>query len=154
MIKEFRDFLLRGNIVELAVAFVIGAAFALVVKSLNDNLLMPIIAMIGGKPDFSSLTFTINGAVFRYGAFITDLIGFVADRRGGVLLRRQADQLDRRPAQARRGGRAGGDAGGDRAAAGDPGRPEGALTRPGTPALGCCQAGIMGRCVSRSSVSG
>ncbi len=77
MIKEFRDFLLRGNIVELAVAFVIGAAFALVVKSLNDNLLMPIIAMIGGKPDFSSLTFTINGAVFRYGAFITDLIGFV-----------------------------------------------------------------------------
>ena len=77
MIKEFRDFLLRGNIVELAVAFVIGAAFALVVKSLNDNLLMPIIAMIGGKPDFSSLTFTINGAVFRYGAFITDLIGFI-----------------------------------------------------------------------------
>jgi large conductance mechanosensitive channel len=77
MIKEFRDFLLRGNIVELAVAFVIGAAFALVVKSLNDNLLMPIIAMIGGKPDFSALTFTINGAVFRYGAFLTDLIGFV-----------------------------------------------------------------------------
>ncbi len=77
MIKEFRDFLLRGNIVELAVAFVIGAAFALVVKSLNDNLLMPIIAMIGGKPDFSALTFTINDAVFRYGAFITDLIGFV-----------------------------------------------------------------------------
>src|SRR4051812_25843973 len=77
MIKEFRDFLLRGNIVELAVAFVIGAAFALVVKSLNDNLLMPIIAMIGGKPDLSSLTFTINGAVFRYGAFITDLIGFI-----------------------------------------------------------------------------
>jgi large conductance mechanosensitive channel len=76
MIKEFRDFLLRGNIVELAVAFVIGAAFALVVKSLNDNLLMPIIAMIGGKPDFSSLSFTINGAQFRWGAFVTDLIGF------------------------------------------------------------------------------
>jgi large conductance mechanosensitive channel len=77
MIKEFRDFLLRGNIVELAVAFVIGAAFALVVKSLNDNLLMPIIAMIGGKPDFSSLYFTINGAQFRWGAFLTDVIGFV-----------------------------------------------------------------------------
>ena len=77
MIKEFRDFLLRGNIVELAVAFVIGAAFALVVKSLNDNLLMPIIAMIGGKPDFSSLSFAINGAQFRWGAFITDLLGFV-----------------------------------------------------------------------------
>jgi large conductance mechanosensitive channel len=77
MIKEFRDFLMRGNIVELAVAFVIGAAFALVVKSLNDNLLMPIIAMIGGKPDFSTLYFTINGAQFRWGAFLTDLIGFV-----------------------------------------------------------------------------
>jgi large conductance mechanosensitive channel len=77
MLREFRDFLLRGNIVELAVAFVIGAAFALVVKSLSDNLLMPIVAMIGGKPDFSSLTFTINDAVFRYGAFITDLIGFI-----------------------------------------------------------------------------
>lgn len=77
MIKEFRDFLLRGNIVELAVAFVIGAAFALVVKSLNDNLLTPIIAMIGGKPDLSALSFTINGAEFRYGAFLTDLIGFI-----------------------------------------------------------------------------
>jgi large conductance mechanosensitive channel len=77
VIREFRNFLLRGNIVELAVAFVIGAAFALVVKSLNDNLLMPIIAMIGGKPDFSSLYFTINGAQFRWGAFLTDVIGFV-----------------------------------------------------------------------------
>jgi large conductance mechanosensitive channel len=77
LIKEFRDFLLRGNVVELAVAFVMGAAFALVVKSLNDNLLTPIIAMIGGKPDFSGLYFTLNGAQFRYGAFLTDLISFV-----------------------------------------------------------------------------
>jgi large conductance mechanosensitive channel len=77
MIKEFRDFLLRGNIIELAVAFVIGAAFALVVKSFNDNILTPIIAMLGGKPDFSGLYFTINGAQFRWGAFLTDLLGFV-----------------------------------------------------------------------------
>jgi large conductance mechanosensitive channel len=77
MIREFRDFLLRGNIVELAVAFVMGAAFALVVKSLTDNLLTPIIAMVGGKPDFSTLYFTINGARFRWGAFITDVISFV-----------------------------------------------------------------------------
>jgi large conductance mechanosensitive channel len=77
MIREFRDFLLRGNIVELAVAFVMGAAFALLVKSLTDNLLTPIIAMVGGKPDFSALYFTINGARFGYGAFITDVIGFV-----------------------------------------------------------------------------
>ena len=78
MLKEFKDFLLRGNIVELAVAFVMGVAFAAVVNSLVNNLVMPIIAMIIGKPDFSDLTFTINDAVFRYGAFITDLISFVA----------------------------------------------------------------------------
>ena len=78
MIKEFRDFLLRGNIVELAIAFVMGVAFAAVVNSFVNNLVMPIVAMIIGKPDFSNLTFTINDAVFRYGAFITDVISFVA----------------------------------------------------------------------------
>ena len=78
MLKEFRDFLLRGNIVDLAVAFVLGVAFGVVVNSLVNNLLMPVVAMIIGKPDFSDLTFTINDAVFRYGAFITDVITFVA----------------------------------------------------------------------------
>ncbi len=78
MIQEFRDFLFRGNIIELAVAFVMGVAFAAVVNSLVDNLVMPMIAMIIGKPDFSDLTFTINDAVFSYGAFITDVIQFVA----------------------------------------------------------------------------
>ena len=78
MIQEFKNFLLRGNIVELAVAFVMGVAFAAVVNSLVDNLVMPIVAMLIGKPDFSNLTFTINDAVFRYGAFITDVIQFVA----------------------------------------------------------------------------
>ena len=78
MLREFRDFLMRGNIVELAVAFVIGVAFAAVVNSFVNDLIMPIIAMIIGKPDFSNLTFTINDAVFRYGAFITQVITFVA----------------------------------------------------------------------------
>ena len=78
MIKEFRDFVFRGNIVELAVAFVMGLAFAAVVNSLVNNLVMPIIAAIIGKPDFRSLTFTIHRSVFHYGAFITDLIQFVA----------------------------------------------------------------------------
>jgi large conductance mechanosensitive channel len=77
MIKEFRDFLMRGNLVELAVALVLGLAFAALVSSFVDDLVMPIIAMIIGKPDFSGLTFTINDAVFRYGAFITALITFV-----------------------------------------------------------------------------
>lgn len=78
MLQEFRDFLFRGNIIELAVAFVMGLAFATVVNSLVNNLVMPVIAMIIGKPDFSDLTFTINDAVFGYGQFITDLIQFVA----------------------------------------------------------------------------
>jgi large conductance mechanosensitive channel len=78
MLAEFRDFLLRGNIVELAVAFVLGLAFAAVVNSLVDNLITPLIAMVIGKPDFSDLTFTINDAVFRYGAFLTALLQFVA----------------------------------------------------------------------------
>ena len=78
MLEEFRDFLLRGNIVELAVAFVLGVAFGALVTSFVDNLLMPIVAMIIGKPDFRDLTFTINDAVFRYGTFLTDAIAFVA----------------------------------------------------------------------------
>jgi large conductance mechanosensitive channel len=78
MLHEFRDFIFRGNIIELAVAFVIGVAFAALVNSLVDNLLMPIVAMLIGKPDFSELTFTINDAVFRYGAFLTDAIQFLA----------------------------------------------------------------------------
>jgi large conductance mechanosensitive channel len=78
MIKEFRDFLLRGNLVELAVALVMGLAFAALIASFVDDLIMPVVAMIIGKPDFSDLTFTINDAVFRYGAFITALITFVA----------------------------------------------------------------------------
>ena len=78
MLEELRNFLFRGNIVELAVAFVMGVAFAAVINSLVDNLIMPIIAMIIGKPDFSDLTFTINDAVFRYGAFITSVITFIA----------------------------------------------------------------------------
>jgi large conductance mechanosensitive channel len=78
MLKEFKDFLMKGNILDLAVAFVMGVAFAAVVNSLVSDLIMPIIAMIIGKPDFNDLTFTINDAVFRYGSFITQVITFTA----------------------------------------------------------------------------
>ncbi len=78
MLKEFRDFVMRGNLLELAVAFVMGLAFAALITSFVDGLIMPIVAMIIGKPDFSDLTFTINDAVFRYGAFLTALITFVS----------------------------------------------------------------------------
>jgi len=78
MLSDFKKFLLQGSLIELAVAFVIGVAFAAVVKSLVDNLVMPILAAIGGKPNFDDLTFTINDAVFRYGAFLTSVVGFIA----------------------------------------------------------------------------
>ena len=78
MLREFKDFLMKGNIVELAVAFVMGVAFAAVVNSFVNDLIMPILAMIFGKPNFDDLTFTINDAVFRYGSFITAVITFVA----------------------------------------------------------------------------
>lgn len=78
MLKEFRAFLMRGNIVELAIAVVIGAAFGALVTSLVENLLTPVIAAVIGKPDFSDLTFTINGSVFRYGSFLNALISFVS----------------------------------------------------------------------------
>jgi len=78
MIKEFRDFLMRGNLVELAVAFVMGLAFAALITSFVDDLIMPIVAMIIGKPSFNDLTFTINDAIFRYGAFLTAAITFVS----------------------------------------------------------------------------
>jgi large conductance mechanosensitive channel len=76
-VKGFREFLTRGNLVELAVAVVIGTAFTAVVAAVVADLITPLIAAIGGKPDFSSLTFTINHSTFRYGAFINALITFL-----------------------------------------------------------------------------
>jgi large conductance mechanosensitive channel len=78
MLREFRDFVLRGNIVELAVAFVLGVAFAAVVGAFVNGLLTPLIALVFGEPDLGSLDFTINDAVFRYGAVLTAVIDFVA----------------------------------------------------------------------------
>jgi large conductance mechanosensitive channel len=78
VIKEFRDFLLRGNVVDLAVAVVIGAAFAALVNSLVADVLTPIVGAIIGKPDFSNLNFTINGSEFNYGNFLNALIAFLS----------------------------------------------------------------------------
>jgi large conductance mechanosensitive channel len=76
-IDEFRAFILRGNVIDLAVAVVIGAAFTAIINSLVADLITPLIAAVFGKPDFSTLTFTINGSVFRYGAFFNALISFL-----------------------------------------------------------------------------
>ena len=77
LVDEFKAFILRGNVLDLAVAVIIGAAFGAVVTSLVENIITPIIAAIGGQPDFSALTFTINNSEFRYGAFINSLISFL-----------------------------------------------------------------------------
>jgi large conductance mechanosensitive channel len=78
MVKDFKTFLLRGNVVDLAVAVVVGAAFGAAITALVRDLLTPIIALIFGKPDFSSLSFTINSSHFRYGDFINYLITFLS----------------------------------------------------------------------------
>jgi large conductance mechanosensitive channel len=77
MLRQFRDFLLRGNVVDLAVAVVIGAAFGAVITAFVADILTPLIAAIGGKHDFSALAFTINGSRFAYGSFINAVISFV-----------------------------------------------------------------------------
>jgi large conductance mechanosensitive channel len=77
MLKEFRDFVLRGNVVELAVAVVIGAAFGALVTAFVSSFVTPLIAAIGGEPDFSELAFTINGSRFTYGVFINAVISFL-----------------------------------------------------------------------------
>jgi large conductance mechanosensitive channel len=77
MLKGFREFILRGNVVELAVAVVIGAAFGAVVTAFVGSFITPLIAAVGGKPDFSALAFTLNGSTFTYGVFLNALISFV-----------------------------------------------------------------------------
>ena len=77
MLKDFKAFVLRGNVVDLAVGVVIGAAFGTVVTSLVENIFTPLLA-IPGKTDFSRLHFTIRGSTFNYGTFLNDLIAFVS----------------------------------------------------------------------------
>src|SRR5512142_2995704 len=77
MLKGFRKFLLRGNVVDLAVAVVIGAAFGAVITALVKDIITPIIGIFGGLPDFASWTITINGSKFLIGDFINAVITFV-----------------------------------------------------------------------------
>ena len=77
MYQEFKAFLLRGNVIDLAVAITIGVAFTAVVTAFVADIITPLIAAIGGKPDFGALDFTINGSTFKYGDFINQLISFI-----------------------------------------------------------------------------
>ncbi|HKV67896.1 MAG TPA: large conductance mechanosensitive channel protein MscL [Gaiellales bacterium] len=78
MLKEFRQFILRGNVVDLAVAVVIGTAFGAVVAAFVADIITPLIAAIFGKPDFAALSFTINHSTFLYGDFLNAIITFVS----------------------------------------------------------------------------
>ena len=78
LLNDFKQFLFRGNVVDLAVAVVIGAAFGAVIKALVADLLTPIIALIFGEPDFGALTFTINSSHFFYGDLLNNVITFVS----------------------------------------------------------------------------
>lgn len=77
MIKGFRDFIMRGNVIDLAVAVIIGAAFTAIVTSFVTNIITPLIAAIVGKPDFSALVLHLNGGVIAYGLFLNSVISFV-----------------------------------------------------------------------------
>ena len=77
MLREFRTFILRGNLVDLAVAVVIGTAFTAVVNAFVKDIITPLIAAIGGKTNFGNLAFTINGSRFAYGDFLNELVTFV-----------------------------------------------------------------------------
>ncbi len=76
MLKDFRDFILRGNVIDLAVAVIIGAAFTSIVTSLVTDIINPLIAAIIGKPDFSALTLSLHGGVIKYGNFLNAAIAF------------------------------------------------------------------------------
>ena len=77
MLKEFRDFAIRGNVMDLAVAVIIGAAFGKIITSLVDNILMPLIGLVMGGVDFSGLSLQVGDAVVQYGLFIQSIIDFI-----------------------------------------------------------------------------
>jgi large conductance mechanosensitive channel len=78
LVQEFRAFLMQGNLIALAIAFVIGAAFVALVNALVADLMTPLVAAIFGEPSFDDLSFTINDSTFRYGHFLNALITFLS----------------------------------------------------------------------------
>jgi large conductance mechanosensitive channel len=77
MLKEFRDFAVRGNVIDLAVAVIIGGAFGKIITSLVDNIIMPLIGLLIGGVDFKSLAFTVGSAKVEYGLFIQNVVDFI-----------------------------------------------------------------------------
>ena len=97
MWKEFKEFAFRGNVIELAIAVIIGLAFGAVISSLVDDVLMNLIAAIFGQPDFSQLSFTVNDAVIRYGAFLNALVNFLLVALALFLIVKAVNRAMRKP---------------------------------------------------------
>jgi large conductance mechanosensitive channel len=95
VIQEFKDFINRGNVLDLAVAVVLGAAFGAVVTSFVDDVLMQILAAIGGQPDFSALTIDLGDSEVRYGSFLTAIVSFVLIAFGVFLVVKAVNALKR-----------------------------------------------------------
>jgi large conductance mechanosensitive channel len=95
VIQEFKDFINRGNMVDLAVAVVLGAAFGAVVTSFVDDVLMQVIAALGGQPDFSDLTVDLGDGVLRYGSFLTAVVSFVIIAVGVFIVVKAVNALRR-----------------------------------------------------------
>ena len=77
MIQEFRDFLTKGNLIDIAVGFIMGAAFTALTVSFTEDIVMPIVAIPFGEPSFDNLTWTVNDSVIAYGSFLTALVVFL-----------------------------------------------------------------------------
>lgn len=95
MLKEFREFAIRGNVMDLAVAVIIGGAFGKIIASLVEDILMPLIGLVLGGVDFSSLAFTVGGAEVRWGAFVQSVVDFVIIAFVIFLLVRAMNRLKR-----------------------------------------------------------
>ena len=99
MLKEFRDFAMRGNVIDLAVAVVIGAAFTAIVNSLVNDIIMPLVGVILGGLDFTTLTITFGDAVIAYGNFIQAIVNFLIVAFVLFLIVRSINQLQKRAAK-------------------------------------------------------
>ena len=96
MLKEFKEFAMKGNVIDLAVGVVIGAAFQKIIDSLVNDIIMPLIAALLGKVDFSDLSFMINGTPIKYGSFITEIINFLIIAFSIFLAVRYVNKLNER----------------------------------------------------------
>ena len=99
MIKEFREFILRGNVIDLAVAVVIGAAFTAIVNSLVGDIIMPLIGVLLGGVDLSSLSITIGSAVIAYGKFLQAVVNFLLIGLTMFLVIKSINSLEKRMAK-------------------------------------------------------